>query len=159
MSHLLVQDVERKFKKANQPKLVPGAIVKVYQKIKEGEKERIQIFEGLIIAINHGLGASKTMTVRKIVEGIGVEKIFPLNSPLVDKVEVIRVGRVRRAKLFYMRGIQGKAAKLKEKLGAKKRMLLGMIDESIGAPVVEATPTEPVVSQEETPAETKTAEK
>jgi large subunit ribosomal protein L19 len=114
MTHLLVQKVEKKHIKAENPVIKPGYTVKVYQKIKEGEKERIQIFEGLVIAMNHGHGASKTMIVRKVVEGIGVEKIFPINSPNIAKIEVVRIGKVRRSKLFYMRNISGKAARLKE---------------------------------------------
>lgn len=114
MTHLLVQKVEKKHIKAENPEIKAGYTVKVHQKIKEGEKERIQIFEGLVIAMNHGHGASKTMIVRKTVEGIGVEKIFPLNSPNIAKIEVVRIGKVRRSKLFYMRDISGKAARLRE---------------------------------------------
>ena len=126
MTHLLVQKVEKKHIKAEVPELKAGYTVKVYQKIKEGEKERIQIFEGLVIALNHGLGASKTVMVRKVVEGIGVEKIFPVNSPNIAKIEVVRIGKVRQSKLFYMRNVSGKAARLKEVMvssnesGAKK---------------------------------------
>ena len=114
MTHLLVQKVEKKHIKAETPEIKAGYTVKVFQKIKEGEKERIQIFEGLVIAVNHGHGASKTMIVRKVVEGIGVEKIFPINSPNISKIEVVRIGKVRQSKLFYMRKISGKAARLKE---------------------------------------------
>lgn len=114
MTHLLVQKVEKLLIKSDTPDVKPGCTVKVYQKIKEGEKERIQIFEGLVIAMNHGHGASKTFMVRKVVEGIGVEKIFPLYSPNIAKIEIIRIGKVRRSKLFYMRDISGKAARLKE---------------------------------------------
>jgi large subunit ribosomal protein L19 len=114
MTHLIVQKVEKKHSNADLPEIKPGYTVKVHQKIKEGEKERIQIYEGLVIAVNHGYGASKTMTVRKIVEGIGVEKIFPINSPNIAKIEVTKIGKVRRSKLYYMRDISGKAARLKE---------------------------------------------
>lgn len=96
------------------PTIRTGNTVKVHQKIKEGEKERIQIFEGLVIAINSGHGADKTITVRKIVEGIGVEKIFPLYSPNLEKIEVKKKSKVRRAKLYYMRDRSGKSARLKE---------------------------------------------
>ena len=96
------------------PTIKTGNTVKVHQKIKEGEKERIQIFEGLVIAINSGHGADKTITVRKIVEGIGVEKIFPLYSPNVVKIEVKKKSKIRRAKLYYMRERFGKSARLKE---------------------------------------------
>lgn len=92
----------------------PGDSVKVHVKIVEGDKERIQMFEGVVIALKRG-GNRSTFTVRKISYGVGVERIFPLNSPSVDKVDVITAGKVRRAKLFYLRGLQGKAARLKER--------------------------------------------
>ena len=91
-----------------------GDSVKVYIKIVEGEKERTQMFDGTVIA-RHGGGISETFTVRKISYGVGVEKTFPIHSPNVEKVEVYRVGKVRRAKLYYLRGRVGKAAKVKEK--------------------------------------------
>ena len=88
--------------------------VKVYVRITEGEKERIQMFEGTVIA-RHGGGISETFTVRRVSYGVGVEKTFPIHSPNVEKVEVYRVGKVRRSKLYYLRGRVGKAAKVKEK--------------------------------------------
>ncbi len=96
-----------------------GDTVKVYFKIKEGDKERIQIYEGLVIAFNNG-GIRKTVTIRKNSYGVGVERIFPVHSPKVEKFEVTRRGRVRRAKLYYIRGKIGKAAKVPE-LIIKKR--------------------------------------
>ena len=101
--------------------IVPGMVVKVHQKIKEGEKERTQIFEGLIINGNSGQGSSKTITVRKEVEGIGVEKIFPLSSPNVTKIEVVKTFGVRRAKLFYLRDQKGISTRLSAKLGLTER--------------------------------------
>ena len=95
------------------PELKVGATVKVHQKIKEGNRERIQIFEGTIIAIKH-TGINKSVTVRRISYGVGVEKVFPVNSPNVAKVELVRSGRVRRSKLYYLRDRVGKAAKVKE---------------------------------------------
>lgn len=92
-----------------------GDVVKVGVAIKEGEKERVQIFEGTVIAKKHG-GVSETFTVRKISNGIGVERIFPVHSPHVKSVDVVRKGKVRRAKLYYLRGRVGKAAKVKEKI-------------------------------------------
>jgi len=92
-----------------------GNDVKVYVRIKEGNKERIQIFEGTVIAKKHG-GISETFTVRRVSYGVGVEKVFPMNSPFIEKVEVTRKGKVRRAKLYYLRKRTGKAAKVKELL-------------------------------------------
>jgi large subunit ribosomal protein L19 len=97
------------------PKFKPGATVRVHQRIKEGDKERIQIFEGLVIAINSGNSTDKTFTVRKIVGGIGVEKIFPLYSTNITKIQVTKSSDVRRSKLYYMRKRAGKSARLKEK--------------------------------------------
>jgi len=114
MNMQLIQNVGKKFIK-KVPDLKPGVTVRVHQKIKEGEKERIQIFEGLIIAISAGNGPSKTFTVRKIVEGIGVEKVFPLYSPNIAKIQVKKESSVRRAKLYYMRKRSGKSARLREK--------------------------------------------
>src|SRR3989344_797009 len=99
----------------NLPDLRPGDTIKVYQKVKEGDKERIQIFEGIIIARKHGKGISATITVRKVVGGVGVERIFPIHSPSINKIEVVRRGKVRRAKLYYLREAKGKKAKLKNK--------------------------------------------
>ena len=99
--------------KENAPEVVIGATVKVYVKIREGEKSRTQMFEGIVIAIN-GTGIAKTFTVRKIAYGVGIERVFPLHSPVVDKVELVRHGKVRRAKLYYLRDRVGKAAKVKE---------------------------------------------
>ena len=97
------------------PELRPGDTIKVHQKIKEGEKERIQIFEGIIIAKKHGKGISGTMTVRKVIDGVGVERIFPIHSPSIAKIEVARHAKVRRAKLYYLRTAKGKKSKLKRK--------------------------------------------
>lgn len=99
----------------NMPDIRPGYTVKVHQKIKEGDKERIQIFEGVVIARKHGKGISSTITVRKVVDSIGVERIFPVHSPLISKIEVVKSGKVRRSKLYYLRTAKGKKAKLKKK--------------------------------------------
>lgn len=109
-----VQEQAIKKIKKKIPALKPGYTVAIHQKVKEGEKERIQIFEGLIIQIGSGHGADKTFTVRKVVEGIGVEKIFPLYSPLIEKIQVKKEGLVRRARLYYMRSRFGKSARLRE---------------------------------------------
>lgn len=97
------------------PEIRPGDVVKVHQKVKEGDKERIQIFEGLVIARKHGKGISATITVRKVVEGVGVEKILPVHSPVIAKIEVVKSGKVRRSKLYYLRTAKGKKAKLKKR--------------------------------------------
>lgn len=101
--------------KTELPKFSIGDGVKVYIRITEGEKQRIQLFEGTVIA-KHGGGISETFTVRRVSYGVGVEKTFPLHSPNVDKIEVYREGKVRRAKLYYLRSRVGKAAKVKEKV-------------------------------------------
>jgi len=103
--------------KESVPQFNIGDTVKVHNKIKEGSRERIQIFEGTVIA-RHGGGISETFTVRKISYGCGVEKTFPIHSPNVDKVEVTRFGKVRRAKLYYLRGRVGKSSKVKEQTQA-----------------------------------------
>jgi len=99
--------------KAEVPVICVGDTVKVHVKIKEGEKTRIQLFEGTVIAKKHG-GVNETFTVRRLSHGCGVEKVFPVHSPSVEKVEIVRKGRVRRAKLYYLRDRVGKAAKVKE---------------------------------------------
>lgn len=99
--------------KAEVPVFNVGDTVRVHVRIKEGERERIQVFEGTVIARQHG-GVSETFTVRRVAHGVGIERVFPLHSPTVDKVEVIRKGRVRRGKLYYLRDRVGKAAKVKE---------------------------------------------
>lgn len=101
--------------KEEAPKFDIGDTVKVHVKIKEGDKSRIQIFEGTVIAKKHG-GISETFTVRRVAHGCGIERVFPLHSPVVDKVEVVRYGKVRRAKLYYLRDRVGKAAKVKEQI-------------------------------------------
>ena len=112
MTNILLQEVQTK-KPKKALNLQSGMTVRVHQKIKEGEKERVQIFEGLIIKISHGHGTNKTFTVRKVVEGIGVEKIFPIHSPNIAKIEIKKKSKVRRSKLYYMRERFGKSARLK----------------------------------------------
>lgn len=111
----LVKALSEQNMKTDLPELKIGDTVKVHAKIKEGTRERIQIFEGTIIAMKHA-GVNKTVTVRRVSYGVGVEKTFPLHSPNIAKFEVVRNGRVRRAKLYYLRDRVGKAAKVKEKL-------------------------------------------
>jgi large subunit ribosomal protein L19 len=108
-----VETVE-KTQLVNRPEMRSGDTVRVHVKVREGDKERIQIFEGMVIGQHRG-GARATFTVRKVSFGQGVERIFPLHSPTVDKIEVIRSAKVRRAKLYFLRDLRGKAARMKEK--------------------------------------------
>tara|TARA_B110000438_G_C15627108_1_gene569235 strand:- start:421 stop:762 length:342 start_codon:yes stop_codon:yes gene_type:complete len=100
--------------KEDLPKFRAGDTVSIGVRVIEGEKSRTQIFKGVVIAISSGEGASKTFTVRKISNGVGVERIFPLHSPNIDKIDILKRGKVRRAKLYYLRERKGKAAKIKE---------------------------------------------
>ena len=100
--------------KENIPAFKPGDTLRVHVRIKEGNKERLQAFEGICIARKHG-GARETVTVRKVSFGVGVERIFPLHATVIDHIDVIRRGRVRRAKLYYLRELRGKAARIKER--------------------------------------------
>jgi large subunit ribosomal protein L19 len=109
----LIDAIEKQQLRTDLPSFKPGDTVKVHVKIKEGDKERIQVFEGVCIGLKHG-GVRATFTVRKISFGHGVERIFPMHSKVIDKVEVVRAGRVRRAKLYYIRELRGKAARIKE---------------------------------------------
>ena len=114
MSQQLINAVTKNYMKNDVPEFSAGETVRVHVRIKEGEKERIQIFEGLVI-YRHGGGISATFTVRKISSGVGVEKIFPVHSPMIAKIEVVRLGKVRRAKLSYIRSLSAKAARIKER--------------------------------------------
>ena len=111
----IIKKIEDAQLKAELPEFRVGDTVRVYAKIKEGNRERTQVFEGTVIKRQNG-GARETFTVRKFSNGIGVEKSWPLHSPIVEKVEVVRLGKVRRAKLYYLRERVGKAAKVKEKV-------------------------------------------
>ena len=110
--HPVMQRLAEKLRRTDLPKFLPGDTVRVQVKIKEGEKERLQAFEGVVIALKNGPQGS--FTVRKLSFGQGVERIFPFNSKVIDKVEKLRSAKVRRSKLFYLRGLRGKAARLKE---------------------------------------------
>ncbi|MDD6146234.1 MAG: 50S ribosomal protein L19 [Oscillospiraceae bacterium] len=102
--------------KADVPEIKIGSTVRVHVKIREGERERIQVFEGTVIAVK-GSGVSSTFTVRRVSYGVGIERVFPVHSPNVAKVELVRNGKVRRSKLYYLRDRVGKSAKVKEKIG------------------------------------------
>jgi large subunit ribosomal protein L19 len=109
-----LQAVEASYLRTDVPEFRPGDTVKVHVRVVEGGKERIQIFQGVVIA-RRGGGTRETFTVRKISGGVGVERIFPLHGPIIDHVEVVRQGKVRRAKLYYLRGLRGKAARIEER--------------------------------------------
>ena len=151
----IIKSIEHEQLKNKIPELKVGNTVRVHVRIKEGNKERIQVFEGIIIKVQGG-GVNKSFTVRKISYGVGVEKTFLVHSPLVEKVELVRVGKARRARLFYLRDRIGKAAKTKEQVGARIEDREITIKEDLTEePAVEAAPeekpavetTEPVVEE------------
>ena len=157
MNMQLIQKIGKKFMK-KVPVIKPGSTVRVHQKIKEGNKERIQVFEGLVIAVNAGTGPSKTFTVRKMVGNIGVEKIFPVYSSNITKIQVTKSADVRRSKLYYMRKRSGKSARLKEQQLTEKDVLMEEHDLEEEA-VEKASQEESVESsaEEAAPAEEETA--
>jgi large subunit ribosomal protein L19 len=108
-----VRAIEKDALRADIPEFKAGDTIKVHVKVREGEKERLQIFKGVVIARKHG-GVRETITVRKVSGGIGVERIFPIHSPIVDKIEVVSIGKIRRAKLYYLRALKGKKARIEE---------------------------------------------
>ncbi len=114
----IIKEIEAELsqKKADFPAFKSGDTVNVHVRISEGNKERVQQFQGTVIQRKNANSAGETFTVRKVSGGIGIERIFPLNSPFIEKIEILRKGKVRRARLYYMRGKQGKAARIKEKL-------------------------------------------
>jgi large subunit ribosomal protein L19 len=112
MKERLIELVE-KDQLREMPEFKAGDTIAVHYRVKEGNKERIQIFEGVVIRVNGG-GIAKNFTIRKVSSGVGVERIIPLNSPLIEKIEVKKIGKVRRARLYYLRGLSGKAARIKE---------------------------------------------
>ncbi len=145
----IIKSIEHEQLKNKIPELKVGNTVRVHVRIKEGNKERIQVFEGIIIKVQGG-GVNKTFTVRKISYGVGVEKTFLVHSPLVEKVELVRVGKARRARLFYLRDRVGKAAKTREQVGARIEDREIVVKEDLAEePAVEAAPEEaPAVETE-----------
>ena len=165
----IIKSIEHEHLKEKIPVLKVGNTVRVHQRIKEGNRERIQVFEGIIIK-KQGGGLNATFTVRRIASGVGVEKTFLIHSPLVEKVELVRVGKARRAKLYYLSDRVGKAAKTKEQIGARiedKEITVKatieeepVVEEKVEAPVeeaktveTEATPVEEVKTEEAPKAE------
>ncbi len=116
----LLRSVQEKYLKKDIPEFRPGDTVRVYQKVKEGDKERIQVFEGVVIR-KRGSGTDATFTVRKVSYGVGIERTYPLHSPVIEKIEVVRFGKVRRARLYYLRERLGKDARIKEDLKRQKK--------------------------------------
>ncbi|HHP51095.1 MAG TPA: 50S ribosomal protein L19 [Moorella mulderi] len=110
----IIEEIEKEYMRQDLPDFRPGDQVRVYFKVIEGDRERVQAFEGTVIA-RRGRGINETFTVRRVSYGVGVERIFPLHSPRLEKIEVLRRGKVRRAKLYYLRERRGKAARIKEK--------------------------------------------
>ena len=152
----IIKSIEHEQLKNKIPELKIGDTVRVHQRIKEGNRERIQVFEGIIIK-KQGGGVNATFTVRKIAYGVGVEKTFLVHSPLVEKVEVVRVGKARRAKLYYLRDRVGKAARTKENTGArienreitiKEEMTEEPVSEEVETPVGSAPEEAPAVETE-----------
>ncbi len=109
-----LKQLEKEMMRLDLPDFTAGDTVKVHVKIKEGEKERIQVFQGVVISKRKGT-TNATFTVRKVSYGVGVERVFPMHSPIIDKIEVVSRGRVRRAKIYYLRKLRGKAARIKER--------------------------------------------
>ena len=147
----IIKSIEHEQLKNKIPELKIGDTVKVHQRIKEGNRERIQVFEGIIIK-KQGGGVNATFTVRKIAYGVGVEKTFLVHSPLVEKVELVRVGKARRAKLYYLRDRVGKAAKTKENTGARiENKEITIKEEMTEEAPVEAAPEEAPAVETEAP--------
>lgn len=142
----VIKSIEHEQLKNKVPDIRIGDTVRVHQRIKEGNRQRIQVFEGIVIKKQNG-GLNETFTVRRVAYGVGVEKTFLLHSPLVEKVEVVRVGKARRAKLYYLKDRVGKAAKTKEDIGAnlKRNDIVVKEEVPVEAPVAEE------VKAEETP--------
>lgn len=130
--------LETSYLRSDLPEMRPGDTVRVHQKIKEGGKERISAFEGLVIAQKHGKGISATVTVRKVVDGIGVERIFPIHSPVISKIDVLRHAKVRRAKLYYIRD---KAAR------EVRRKMKAIVGEAMKKPAEKKEEVEEVVEE------------
>lgn len=148
----IIKSIEHEQMKNKIPALKVGDTVKVHQRIKEGNRERIQVFEGIIIK-KQGGGVNSTFTVRRVAYGVGVEKTFLVHSPMVEKVELVRVGKARRAKLYYLRDRVGKSAKTKEDIGARiEDKEITIKEEMVETPVEEVVTEEVAQALEEAPA-------
>jgi large subunit ribosomal protein L19 len=149
----VIQAVENRQLRSDVPKFQPGDTVRVHVRIKEGDKERIQAFEGVVIARKHS-GVRESITVRKTSFGVGVERIFPLHASVIDRIDVVRHGRVRRAKLYYLRKLRGKAARIRER-DTRGEVAAAAAAAAIAksAPIEPAGPAEEVDTQAENTAE------
>jgi large subunit ribosomal protein L19 len=144
----ILRDIEKAQLRERKVKFNPGDTLKVHVRIKEGDKERVQVFQGTVIG-RRGSGVGETFTVRKVSGGVGVERVFPLHSPNVVKIEKLREGSVNRAKLYYLRGLSGKSARITE----RKRELEGGLEESAASPVEGTQTSEAAMDVVEEPAE------
>ncbi len=153
-----VMQLEQRFMKKNVPEFKAGDTLKVHVKIKEGDKERVQLFQGIVMG-RHGGGTGATFTVRKMSQGIGVERVFPLHSPNIERIECIKHGSVRRAKLNYLRDLAGKSARIKEKMVESGLITEEFIAESLdaGRTAEETAKIEAKIEAEETKEEAKAA--
>jgi large subunit ribosomal protein L19 len=145
--NLVVQAVEDRQLRDNIPAFQPGDTIRVHVKIKEGDKERIQAFEGVVIARKHS-GVLETITVRKTSFGVGVERIFPLHATVIDRIDVVRRGRVRRAKLYYLRKLRGKAARIRERDTRGERATVAAAAAQSRAKKAAAEPVQPTAEAE-----------
>lgn len=145
----VVQAVEDRQLRDNIPAFQPGDTIRVHVKIKEGDKERIQAFEGVVIARKHS-GVRETITVRKTSFGVGVERIFPLHATVIDRIDVVRRGRVRRAKLYYLRNLRGKAARIRERDTRGERAAAAAASAQSRTKSVPAEPVQPTAEAEKT---------
>lgn len=160
MSDLVRRVTWDRIKKSKKmPEFTPGDTIGVYVKVKEGEKERVQLFSGVVLKVQ-GSGPSRTFTVRKIASGVGVERTFPLLSPVIDRVEVISRGKVRRSRLFYLRGLKGRSARLDSELYFGETEAVGAADEvKVEAPAAEGAEAAPAAAEPKKKEAPKKAEK
>ena len=153
--NLVVQSIENKQLRNDLPNFKPGDTIRVHVRITEGDKERIQVFEGVVIARKHS-GVRESITVRKTSFGVGVERIFPLHATVIDKIELVRRGRVRRAKLYYLRNLRGKAARIRD-LDVRGQKS-AKASAAAAASATASKGAEPVSVAEEAPETTETAD-
>jgi large subunit ribosomal protein L19 len=130
MAKLRIEDLNTEMQVRQLPRFKAGQTVRVHQKIKEGDKERVQIFQGLIIETSKGTGVNGAITVRKVVDGVGVEKVFPLCSPFIEKIDLVKEAKVRRSRIFFMRDRSGKSARLEERFYSDEE-LKGMMPHQV----------------------------